>query len=93
VAPAVAGGAGGDRDQVAADRGPACFREWRAGQRASRADQVVCHRRDGQPGRVRGEDPGGHVSERAAGEVGEDLLDDSVVAVLSLGLDARTASR
>ena len=27
------------------------------------------------------------VSERAAGDVGEDLLDDSVVAVLSLGLD------
>ena len=27
------------------------------------------------------------MSERAAGDVGEDLLDDSVVAVLSLGLD------
>jgi len=27
------------------------------------------------------------VSERAAGDVGEDLLDDRVVAVLSLGLD------
>jgi hypothetical protein len=27
------------------------------------------------------------VSERAAGDIGEDLLDDSVVAVLSLGLD------
>jgi hypothetical protein len=27
------------------------------------------------------------VRERAAGDVGEDLLDDSVVAVLSLGLD------
>jgi hypothetical protein len=27
------------------------------------------------------------MSERAAGDIGEDLLDDSVVAVLSLGLD------
>jgi hypothetical protein len=27
------------------------------------------------------------VSERAAGDVGEDLLDDSVVAMLSLSLD------
>jgi hypothetical protein len=40
VAPAVAGGAGSDRDQVAADRGSACFREGQAGQRAGRADQV-----------------------------------------------------
>jgi hypothetical protein len=54
----------------------------------------VCHRRDGQPRGVRGEDPAAHVSERAAGDVGEDLLDDSVAAVLSLGLEpARTASR
>jgi hypothetical protein len=29
------------------------------------------------------------VSERTAGDVGEDLLDDSVVAVLSLGLEQR----
>ena len=94
MAPAVAGGAGGDRDQVAADRGPACFREGQASQRADRAEQVVCHRRDGQPRGVRGEDPAAHVSERAAGDVGEDLLDDSVAAVLSLGLEpARTASR
>jgi hypothetical protein len=42
--------------------------------------------RDGQPGRVRGEDPGWQVSERPAGDVGEDLLHDGVVAVLSLGL-------
>src|ERR1700679_4119365 len=31
VASAVAGGAGCDRDQVTADRGPACFREREAG--------------------------------------------------------------
>jgi hypothetical protein len=31
--------------------------------------------------------PEGHVSERAAGDVGEDLLHDRVVAVLPLGLD------
>ena len=35
----------------------------------------------------RAKDNAGHVSERAACDVGEDLLDDSVVAVLSLGLD------
>ena len=87
AASAVAGGAGGDGDQVAADRRPARFREGQAGQRAGRADQVVCHRRDGQPRGVRGEDPGGHVSERAAGDVGEDLLHARVVAVLALGLD------
>jgi len=57
AASAVAGGAGGDGDQVVADRRPARFREGQAGQRAGRADQVVCHRRDGQPRGVRGEDP------------------------------------
>ena len=54
--------------------------------RARGAEQVVRHGRDRQPGRVRGEDPGEHVSERAAGDVGEDLLRDRVVAVLPLGL-------
>ena len=45
------------------------------------------HGRDRQPRGVRGEDPGWHVSQEAAGDVGEDLLHDRVVAVLPLGLD------
>ena len=36
-----------------------------------------------------GNDPGGQVSQGAVGQVGEDLLDDGVVAVLLLGLDQR----
>ena len=52
VPAAVAGGAGGDGDQVTADgRGPG-LRERRAGQGAGGAQQVVCHRRDGQPGGI-----------------------------------------
>lgn len=39
------------------------------------------------PRGVRGEGPGRQVGERAAGDVGEDLLHDRVVAVLALGLD------
>ena len=63
------------------------FASGEAGQGAGGAQQVVRHGRDGQPGRVGGEDPGGQVSQRAAGDVGEDLLDDGVVAVLAFGLD------
>ena len=37
--------------------------------------------------------PGRHVSQRAAGNVGQDLLLDGVVPVLPLGLDPQTASR
>ena len=55
VAASVAGGAGGDRDQVAADgRGPG-LREGQAGQGAGRAQQVVRHGRDRQPRGVRRE--------------------------------------
>src|SRR5204863_26054 len=53
----VPGGAGGDGDQVPADgRGPG-LREGQAGQGAGGADQVVCHRRDGKPGRISRENP------------------------------------
>jgi len=47
----------------------------------------VGHRRDRQPRGIRGETAGWQVRERAAGDVGEDLLDDGVAAVLGLGLD------
>jgi hypothetical protein len=42
-------------------------------QGAGGADQVVRHGRDGKPGRVRGEDAGGKLGQRPAGNVGEDL--------------------
>ncbi len=41
----------------------------------------------GSQGRVRGENPGGQVSQRAACDVREDLFRHRVVAVLPLGLD------
>ena len=47
VAAAVAGGTGGDGDQVTADRGAAGLGERAAGQRAGGAEQVMRHRRDG----------------------------------------------
>jgi len=61
VASSVAGGAGGDSDQVTADRRGAGLREREAGQGAGRADQVMGHRRDGQPGGIRGEAAGGYL--------------------------------
>jgi hypothetical protein len=55
MAAGVAGGAGGDGDQVPADgRGPG-LREGQAGQRPGGADQVVRHGRNGEPRGVRGE--------------------------------------
>ena len=50
--------------------------ERQASQRAGRADQVVRDGRGRQPHGVRGENAGGKMSERAAGDVGEHLLDD-----------------
>ena len=63
------------------------FANGRRRQGAGGADQVVRHGRDRQPGRVRREHPGWHVSQGAAGDVGEDLLHDGVVAVLAFGLE------
>ena len=87
VAADVPGDPGGNGDQVTADgRGPG-LRERQAGQGAGGAEQVVRHGRDRQPGRVHSEHPGWHMNQGAAGDVGEDLLHDGVVAVLPLGLD------
>src|ERR1700722_14926381 len=74
VPAAVPGGAGGDRDQVPADRHGAGLGVEQAGQGAGGAQQVVGDGRDGQPGGVRGEVPGGQVGDGAAGDGGEDLL-------------------
>jgi hypothetical protein len=52
AAPAVAGGAAGDGDQVAADGGRAGPGVGAAGERAGGPDQVVGDGGDGQPGGV-----------------------------------------
>jgi hypothetical protein len=55
VAAAVAGGAGGDVDQVAADGGAAGPGVGQAGQGSGGAQQVVADGGEGEPGRVGGE--------------------------------------
>ena len=55
VAAAVAGDAGSDVDEVAAQRGAAGFGAGEAGQGPGGAQQVVRDGRAGKPGRVRGE--------------------------------------
>ncbi len=87
AASAVAGGAGGDGDQVAADGGRAGSGVAAAGERAGGPGQVVRDGRDGQPGGVGGELPRRQVRERAVVQVGQELLDDGVAAVLLFGLD------
>ncbi len=88
VAVAVAGGAGGDVDEVTADGGAAGLAVGEAGQGSGGVQQVV---RDGgaaQPGRVGREDPGdGRWASGAVGPVGEDLFHDRVVTALAFGLD------
>jgi hypothetical protein len=93
VPAAVAGGAGADGDEVAADRGGAGLRVPAAGEGPGGAQQVVRYCRDDEPGGVRREMPGGQVGEGAGVQVGVDLLNDGVIAVLALGLDARTGNR
>ena len=86
VAAAGPGGAGGDVDQVAAQRGAAGSGVGQAGQGAGGAQQVVRDGSAGRPGRIGGERARWHVRERPVGDVGEDLFHDGVVAVLPLGL-------
>jgi len=85
--PAVPGCAGGDVDQVAADGGAAGLAVGEAGQGAGGAQQVMGDGGAGEPGGIGREEPRGQVAQGAVIPVGEDLLDDGVVAVLSLGLD------
>ena len=82
MAAAVAGGAGGDGDEVAADGGGAGPGEAGAGEGPGGAQQVEGHGRDDQPRGVRVEVPGREVGERAGVQVGDDLLDDGVVTVV-----------
>jgi hypothetical protein len=87
VAAAVASDPGADADQLAADGQAARFGAGRAGQGGGGAGQVMADGSTGDPGGVGGEMPRGQVGERAVVPVGEDLLDDGVVAVVRLGLD------
>jgi hypothetical protein len=85
VAVAVPGGAGGEVDQVAAVGGAAGLAMGPAGQGRGGAQQVVGDGGAGEPGGVGGELARGQVCQGAVVAVGEDLLDDGVVAVLVLG--------
>ena len=84
---AVARGAGGDGDQVAADGGRAGPGVAAAGEGTGGAEQVAGDGGDGQPGGVGGELPRRQVGQGPVVQVGEELLDDGVAAVLGFGLD------
>ena len=79
VAAAVAGGAGGDVDQVAAQGGTADFGVAEAGQRPGGAQQAVADRREGKSGRVGGKRARGQVRQGPAGPVREHLLHHGMV--------------
>jgi hypothetical protein len=75
------------RRTVAADGGGAGPGVAAAGEGAGGAHDVVRDGGDGQPGGVGAELAGRQVRQRAVVQVGEELLDDGVAAVLLLGLD------
>lgn len=84
-----AGGAGepvGDIDDLRADRAGVGLRVEGRGEGASGAGEVECHRREHKPGRVRGEAAEAEVGDGYGSEVGVDLFDDRVPAVLRFGL-------
>jgi len=56
-----------------------------AGEDSRGEGEVERHRGASQPGRVRGEHPGGQVREWAVLQLGDDLFDDGVIAVGGLG--------
>ena len=80
------GQACGGVDQLGADRGGAGPGVTAASQRAGGAGEVVGDRGAGEPGGVGGEAPGGQVREWAVLQLGDDLLDDGVVAVGGFGV-------
>ncbi len=82
-----AGDPGGDMDQVGAQGGGGGLGMEDRGQGARGPQQVVGHGPQDQPRGVRVELPRGQVGQGAGLAVGNDLLDDCVVAVLPLGLE------
>ena len=87
VPAAVAGGAGGDVDQVAAQGDSPGPGAGEAGQRSGGAQQVVADRGAGQPGRVGGERARRQVGQGPVSQIGEDLFYLGVAAVVLLSLD------
>ena len=87
VSAGVSGEAAGDLQQAAAQRSGGAGRGVRKADELGPAQQVVGQDREDSPGAVGGVIAGGEVCERLVFEVGDDLLDDGVFAVL--GLDDR----
>ena len=83
VPAAVACGPGRHGDQVAADGGGPCPGVAGPGARAGGAQQVVRHGGEDEPCPVCSEMTGWQVGEGARVQVGDDLLDDGVVAMLA----------
>lgn len=81
-----AGQAGGHVDQVVTDGGGGRSCVERSGQGASGAGQVVRQGCQGEPGGIGREMAGGRVGEGAVLDIGDHLLDDSVPAVITLGI-------
>ncbi len=84
-----AGRAGGDGDQVGTDGSRSGTGVGTFGQGAGSAGEVVRDGGQGEPGGVRGELPRGQMRERTGFEVGDDMLDDRVAAVVGFGLEHR----
>jgi hypothetical protein len=85
--PPVARDAGGDGDQVAPDGSGPGLGMAAAGEGSGCAQEVAGDRGDGEPGGVGGELSRWQVGQGAVAQVGDDLLDDRVAAMLLLGLD------
>ena len=79
---AVTGDAGAKGDQVSPDGGGARLRVPGPGADPRRPQQVVRHGGDDEPCGVRVEDARWQVSDGAAVQVGDDLLDDGVFSEL-----------
>jgi hypothetical protein len=84
VAAAVAGGAGGDVDEVAAQGGASGLDAGEAGQGPGGAQQVVADGGAGEPGGVGGERARRQVGQGPVSQVREDLLDDGVFSELGI---------
>jgi len=81
------GDPGWDGDEVAAQGGPSGARVPGGGGGTGGPHQVERDRGEGEPGGVRGELPGRGVRQGAVLELGDDLFDDGVVAVVLVGLN------
>jgi hypothetical protein len=83
------GDAGGEADLVRADGGGGGFAVERGRECAGGSGEVERDRSEREPGRVRAEVAGGQVRERPVLQVCDDLFDDRVAAVVTLGGEHR----